>query len=414
MCNKHRSKKSHGNKTTTTTALDRKRIWEVRPSLHCSILGTCLSMRELHAVARKGKVRFPLNATDHEIHGCFVEIVETQNAVSKLVDKALEKKYRVVAARFRRCPDIEALERCWEEAWKNNDIPGAYWAVLTHPMLTDELFRRAFGEVHMLSHLLGASRRTDIYKFQKLDAQCATLAGKLALVKTVFRKRLKSRDAAITEMQLRLSVLRDVERRLALAHETIFRLRRNSGAADLEKQVSELREELKTTAARAERAEAELVEAGKFIEQEMTMAGEAMDRIRELSEENAALEQELRSALTCHAEEPCEVMIENDGTRLCGRKIMYVGGRSNLVRYYRALVERRGGVFIHHDGGIESSMDLLKKAVNSADAVICPIDCVSHGACLTIKKTCKQMAKPFIPLRSAGLSSLAHGMHAIG
>ncbi len=409
MCNKHRKKrspKSHGDKTTTTTALDRKRSWEVRPSLHCSILGTCLSVRELHAVARKGKVRFPANATDYEIHGCFVEIVETQNAVSKLVDKALEKKYRGVAAKFRRCPDEKAFERCWEEAWKNNDVPGAYWAVLTHPLLTDELFRRAFGEVHML----GASRSTDIYKLQKLDSQCATLAGKLALVKTVFRKRLKCRDEVITEIQLRLSVLKDVERRLALAHETIFRLRRDSGAADLEKQISELREKLRITTARVECAEAELVEAGKFIKQEMTITGEAMERIRELSEENAALEQELRSALTCRAEEPCEVAIENDGTKLCGRKIMYVGGRSNLVRYYRALVERRGGVF----GGIESYKGLLRKAVNSADAVICPVDCVSHGACLTIKKTCKQMAKPFIPLRSAGLSSLAHGMHAIG
>jgi hypothetical protein len=293
MCNKHHSKKSRDNKTTTTTALDRRRIWEVRPCLHCSIVGTCLSMREL-------------------------------------------------------------------------------------------------------------------------DAQCAALANKLALVKTIFRRRLQSRDEVIAEMRLQLGALKDVERKLALAHETIFHLRRDSGAADLEKQVSELREELRITAARAERTEAALVEAGKFIEQEMTITGEAMERIRVLSEENTALEQELRSALTCHAEEPCEAMIESDGIKLCGRKIMYVGGRGNLVRYYRALVERRGGVFIHHDGGIESSMDLLKRAVNSADAVICPIDCVSHGACLAIKKTCKQMAKPFIPLRSAGLSSLAHGMQAIG
>jgi len=47
--------------------------------------------------------------------------------------------------------------------------------------------------------------------------------------------------------------------------------------------------------------------------------------------------------------------------------------------------------------------------------VLCPVDCVSHGACLRAKTFCKRTAKTFVPLRSASLSSLAAGLHrAVG
>ena len=42
---------------------------------------------------------------------------------------------------------------------------------------------------------------------------------------------------------------------------------------------------------------------------------------------------------------------------------------------------------------------------------LCPVDCVSHGACLFARKFCKRTAKPFVPLRSAGLSSFVTGIH---
>ena len=44
---------------------------------------------------------------------------------------------------------------------------------------------------------------------------------------------------------------------------------------------------------------------------------------------------------------------------------------------------------------------------------LCPVDCVSHGACLFARKLCKRTAKPFVPLRSAGLSSFVTGIHRV-
>ena len=101
------------------------------------------------------------------------------------------------------------------------------------------------------------------------------------------------------------------------------------------------------------------------------------------------------------------------GLSLCGKTVLYVGGLNNLIPHYRQLVEQYGGRFLHHDGGKEASRTLLPKMLTTADAVFCPIDCISHDACNCVKKMCKRYQKPFVLMRSAGLSSLAKGLSEI-
>jgi hypothetical protein len=114
-------------------------------------------------------------------------------------------------------------------------------------------------------------------------------------------------------------------------------------------------------------------------------------------------------------EEPCEICADQDtekcpGRNLCGQTVLYVGGLNKMVPHYRQMVENLGGCFIHHDGGKEVSRNILPKMLITADAVLCPIDCVSHDACNCVKKMCKQNRKPFVLMRSASLSSLARGL----
>ena len=71
----------------------------------------------------------------------------------------------------------------------------------------------------------------------------------------------------------------------------------------------------------------------------------------------------------------------------------------------RHLIECANGEFIHHDGGIEDRRGLLISAVNKADLVIFPVDCVSHDAALGLKRLCQQAGKPYRPVRSASVSS---------
>ena len=93
------------------------------------------------------------------------------------------------------------------------------------------------------------------------------------------------------------------------------------------------------------------------------------------------------------------------GPDLCGKKILYVGGRKNTVPKYKEIAQNHGAEFIYHDGGIESSKKTIGNAVCSADLVCCPVDCTSHDACLKLKKICKKTDKSFIPLKSSGASS---------
>jgi len=46
----------------------------------------------------------------------------------------------------------------------------------------------------------------------------------------------------------------------------------------------------------------------------------------------------------------------------------------------------------------------LQGLISRADAVLFPVDCISHAAMSLIKRTCRQSDKPVLPLRGAGLA----------
>ncbi|MDQ2106703.1 DUF2325 domain-containing protein, partial [Azospirillum isscasi] len=101
-------------------------------------------------------------------------------------------------------------------------------------------------------------------------------------------------------------------------------------------------------------------------------------------------------------------------TDLGGRAILYVGGRTKSLPHLRAAVETRNGCLLHHDGGFEQTTRCLEGLVERADVVVCPVDCVSHDACLRVKGLCRRMGKPFVPMRSAGATSFARILHSFG
>ena len=52
----------------------------------------------------------------------------------------------------------------------------------------------------------------------------------------------------------------------------------------------------------------------------------------------------------------------------------------------------------------------LDALVGRADAVFCPIDCVSHQACLAAKQLCRRLDKPFVPLRTGSGTCLLRAL----
>jgi hypothetical protein len=117
----------------------------------------------------------------------------------------------------------------------------------------------------------------------------------------------------------------------------------------------------------------------------------------------------------CDCDEDCEHCALDDaatggGIDLCGKRILCVGGRGSLNAHYRALVERCNGELLRHDGGLEDSRVRLEALLASADAVICPVDSVSHDACLRTKRFCKQHAKPCVLMQRSGIGAFARAL----
>jgi hypothetical protein len=381
--------------------------------MHCSVLGTCLSMNDLYTIARRARCHLDPAASAYQVHYWFVDYVAFPNELAKLVDKAIEKRHGCAAQSVRRARTEEELEARWKEVSARGHVASAYWGVMSHPLCSTALQWRFFGEIHMLSHLLGASRRADVCRVHELEVACSALDGKLAQLKHDHRQVLKDRSRLEEELDSRRREFELSERRLTSARDRLVAIESQSLASALEARVSELELLLEDTRARAVIAEAGLANAQTLLEAARGAGARAAEEARELARENEAIERELELATRAACPLVTEQDRESDQRGLCGKRILCVGGRISLVHYYRALVERRGGEFLHHDGGIEESLDAVTRALTTVDAVVCPVDCVSHAACLKVKRACKHLAKQFIPLRSSGLSSFARGIQAI-
>jgi hypothetical protein len=95
------------------------------------------------------------------------------------------------------------------------------------------------------------------------------------------------------------------------------------------------------------------------------------------------------------------------------KTVLCVGGRSGNIANYRDLVERVGGRFAHHDGGLEDSQSVLDSSLAAADLVICQTGCISHNAYWKVKDFCKRTGKQCVFVENPSASSLVRGLEQI-
>jgi hypothetical protein len=126
---------------------------------------------ELRTIIAKVKGHDLKGLSDLTIHEEAVLVAGHQGSAARLLQKALDRRYEATIKRFHRAKDADEVRGLWDEARRSGDIPGAYWALLTHPATTQALVQSAFGEVHMLSHLVGAANRADIRRLAMLETE---------------------------------------------------------------------------------------------------------------------------------------------------------------------------------------------------------------------------------------------------
>ena len=374
-------------------APQRRKLWELTPHLHCSIIGTCLGLGDLRALARRlaRHVAEDLGeASDHTLHVAVVKLARHRDVAGKLLHKCLDSRHAAAVRRFAEAKDTPALEALWVKAIKEGEVPGAYWAALTHPASDDRLLNRMVGEVHMLSHLVGASNRADLRRLHDLEQQDAGRRDQMAALRQRHRGRLAERDTRIQRLEGELAT---VQLRLACC-----------GERPAEPMSGDL---LKERQAR-ERAEARLaeVEAELAVARQQLAEAEAL-QVR-LRTQVASLEESLADLV---APEPSDDLVM-DRHSLGGSHVLLVGGRGGQVDTSRSLVERMHGVFLHHDGGIDDNISILPGLVSRADLVVVPMDCVSHEAVRAVKRSAARLGKPWRPLRTASLAAVADAIQA--
>src|ERR1700678_3984620 len=158
----------------------RAKMWELSGLLHCSIIGTCLTASEL----RRFFIRFgdgeARAASDHDLHKRGVVAASRREDGGKLLNKALDKRHEGAIRRFAKAETATQLRALWKQALDQGEIAGPYWALLTHAATDDQLVQDVFGDVHMLSHQVGAAARLDIARLRRLEAELGERDDKIA------------------------------------------------------------------------------------------------------------------------------------------------------------------------------------------------------------------------------------------
>ena len=387
-----KGKKSSEKEETPIGTAGRRKIWDFDTHLHCSIIGTCLSTAELRQIFVKLGRKEATTASEHDLHASGVLLANQRQLGAKLLHKALDRRHRISINQFAKAKTAEEVRALWQQAVQRGEIPGAYWAALTHPATTEPLLRDVFAEVHMLSHLVGAANRADIRRLRLLEEEKAELESKVARQQQQLRDAVVSRDATIQELRRTLEV--------RIVHEC------DGGGghpsepdqqilADL---VGDLKRRLAAAESRNERLERQLQVC------RATLAAERSDRA-EIEKENKLLRAELEELEASFAGVAKLGERDLQPSILSNLTLLYVGGRQAQIGHLREFAERSGADFLHHDGGIDERSGILQGLVSRADAVVFPVDCVSHAAMLLAKRLCRQYGKPILPLRSAGLAS---------
>jgi len=355
----------------------RSRIWELAETLHCSIIGTCLSNAELrHALARLG-VNGIEAADDHELHVVGVTLAGRRDAGAKLLQRALDRRHAIAIKQYAKARDEDALRQLWDASMRSGDIPGAYWALLSHAAATEAIVKKAFQDVHMLSHLVGAANRADIRRLRQLEEEKGALTEKLYRQQQQLRDGFTSRDETIRQLNKLLADHHSAGEPAANPADC----REEDGARRV---IADLNRKLGQETTRRERLEQRLnamSDGMRTLEASFQAVQGERDALRR---EIESLEDHIAGLLR-PATGDGEAALD-----LSDRTILYVGGRPNQIPQLKALVERTGARFLHHDGGIEHSSSLLPGLISRADVLLFPIDCISHDAVATLKRLCRQ------------------------
>jgi len=359
------------------TGSRRRRLWELGSHAHCPVIGVCVPLERVRALAKKLLV-LQGDEDDYTLHCSLVTAAARRNAVAEALQKDLEQRFSLDLRSAAQAKCRDTLMAWWRSrAAQGEGIAGALWATLTHSRCDDWLEMRVLGQVHMLQHQVGAAQRVDMVRHRELATEHRALA----------------RDYAEVQQRVTAWSLDRAREQQAWEQE---RMQQRAALITLQTQLAQAQERLQQwQAARPDLPERE----------------QLRERLAEQVERNQALQREVtrlasRASVTAEVlPVPMEPDLPPAAVKLEHRVVLCVGGRGGSVPQYRQAVEGCGAQFLHHDGGSEHKPAQLEPQLAAADLVICQTGCISHDAYWRVKDHCKRHRKRCVfvetPSRSA-------------
>jgi hypothetical protein len=302
------------------------------------------------------------------------------------------------------------LETIWRQDVDSGDVVGPYWAMMTHPRISDELTSQVFGEIHMLSHLVGASVRVDMKRLKQLEQALDKVKAESRVRMLSSVKKAEKQEDRVRKLKQQLKQKTQELNSIRGAEKRARELENGSEFARLRSSLHKSRLESQELMAKNERLETRLQQLKTELDETRQREETLVSELAAKSAECETLESYLLSMLNSRCDKVCDVSVESCPA-LQGAVVLCVGGWGTLLQHYRSVVTKGGGEFLHHDGGKEHCVRRLPALLGQADFVICPLDAVSHNAYQMAKARCKSMAKPFTMMRQSGLSSFVRALH---
>ncbi|MFZ6743513.1 DUF2325 domain-containing protein [Undibacterium sp. JH2W] len=370
----------------------RRRIWDLTHECHCPVVGVCIPLTTLRRIVNKA-MNGQAIAEDYEIHVGAIAECGRRNRLSEAIQQELEQRYARTIQEFRAAKTVEAVTRLWLAAIDKGDVAGAFWAALTHPRCDADLQDGLCRDMHMLQHQAGASVRIDIARFNALVEQNKLLTRELGRVQERHNRALAEKTREIEKQNTQLIQLRAES---IGKDSSIHFLSCDFAALKAEIPELETRQRLLKKIEQMAERQTETENQVRELKQKLAEASKAAADIQEQAAEQSRQQPEEKVyPITLHLKQ---------------KTVLCVGGRSGNVPTYRDLIERIGGRFAHHDGGLEDNQSLLDASLAAADLVICQTGCISHTAYWRVKDFCKRTGKRCVFVENPSVSSLARGL----
>jgi hypothetical protein len=359
----------------------RRRLWELPTQAHELLLAMSFSPDALrHEVARTlgqvHKAMCKLGGRDVDVLYGTVHDLAERNPLSEALHKRLDAIHALALPRWRRMPDAPALRTAWAEAQQGAaaGLAGELWALLTHPqgpeLQTEALYdARAWVFGHARAHLARCGGHERIEQRWR-EAQTA-----LGLLQARSQQQQHTHDAQ----------LRGLREALAQA----------------QGQVSHWQQ-------RALRAEAPAPPKPEPGVRRPDQPARPIVIAAAATEPAAARPRVPQEAPCSEPTTPAPAT----AVPIDGRQVLCVGGIRRAVARYRSRIEKLGGRFEHHDGGIEDGLQGLDGRLHRADLVICQAGCINHEAYHRIKRHCERTGKPCVYLERPSLTHLDRALAA--